>query len=222
MNLGDVKTRVKRQFGDESAVQVTDEDITRWVNDGVQYVVMNNEGLLEAIGSADIVADQQDYDLPADLLSLKSVHILQTEGALSHVHIQAYDLQKFDAYVDGWDGTYYGTGVPYVYTVYAGQFKLFPIPDFSATGGIKFYYNRKPAVLDNDTDDATELDLPLSYHNGIVHYCLQQAYELDENMDSYNRKAQDVQENIRLNRYKQGKASEEFYPVITPMYDDAW
>lgn len=221
MNLGDLKTRVKRQFGDESGVQITDEDITRWANDGINYIVMNNEGLLEKIDTADIVADQQEYDLPTDLLTLKATHIKNSLDALSYVHIEAYDLQKFDAYVDGWDGTYYGPGIPIVYTVYAEKLKLFPIPNFDFVDGLKFYYNRKPDLLLNENDDS-DLDLPITYHNGVVHYCLQQAYELDENMDSYNRKGADVQDVIRMNRYKQGQTSQETYPTITPLYDDAW
>lgn len=221
MNLGDLKTRVKRQFGDESAVQITDDDIIRWVNDGIQYIVMNNDGLLEKIDTADIVVNQQDYSLPADLLTLKAVHVKNTADALSYLHIEAYDLQKFDEYADGWDGTFFGTGTPFVYTVYANQFKLFPIPDFDCVGGIKFYYNRKPTLL-TDADDAIELDLPISYHNGVVHYCLQQAYELDENMESYNRKGADVQDIIRMNRSKQGKVNEEVYPSITTLADDLW
>lgn len=222
MNLGDVKTRVKRQFGDESAVQITDEDITRWVNDAVQYIVMNNDGLLQKIDTADIFAGVQDYSLPQDLLTLRAVHIKISPDSLSHVHIQSYDLQKFDTYVDGWDGTYYGTGIPYVYTIYADQLKLFPIPDLDSAGGLKFYYTRRPAILDSSTDDGEEIDLPLSYHNGVVHYCLQQAYEMDENLESYNRKALDVQEHMRMNRDKQKDPQQEYYKTITPLYDDAW
>lgn len=221
MNLGDVKTRVKRQFGDESGVQITDDDIVRWTNDGIQFVVTNNEGLLETVGTADIVANQQQYDMPADLLTLRSIHIKQYPDSLSYVHMQAYDMQKFDTYVDGWDGTFYGPGTPYVYTVFAEKLQLFPIPDSDSAAGIKFYYFRKPALLDGTADDI-ELDLPLNYHNAVVAYCLQQAYELDENPDLYARKGADVQNVINLNRYRQGKADTETYPTITPTYDDAW
>ena len=221
MNLGDVKTRVKRQFGDESGVQITDEDITRWANDCIQYIVTENEGLLEKIDVVDLVAGQQDYTPPTDLLTLKAVHIKPREDALSYTHIQGYDLQKFDAYVDGWDGTFYGPGTPYVYTIYAELLKIFPIPDSSAIGGLKFFYNRKPVLL-AETDDSIELDLPPNYHNAVVSYCLQQAYELDENMDSYSRKGADVEGIIKLNRYRQGKANEESYPKITLNPEDAW
>lgn len=221
MNLGDVKTRVKRQFGDESGVQITDDDIVRWTNDGIQFILDNNEGLLEAVNTADVITGQQQYDLPADLLTLKTVHLKQFPDSLSYVHLQAYDLQKFDEYVDGWDGTLYGPGPSYVYTVFAEKLQLFPIPTTDTPAGLKFYYNRKATLLDGTTDDI-ELDLPVGYHNAVVAYCLQQAYELDENPDLYARKGADVQNVINLNRYRQGKPNQETYATITAIYDDAW
>ena len=38
----DVLLSVKRQFGDESGVQVTDSDIVRWVDDAQREISMNN------------------------------------------------------------------------------------------------------------------------------------------------------------------------------------
>lgn len=221
MNLGDVKTRVKRQFGDESAVQIDDNDITRWVNDGIEFIVSNNEDLLEKIDTVDKVANVQDYSLPSDLLNLKSVHTKINPESLSYVHMLGYDLQKFDAYIDGWDGTFYGTGSSCVYTIYANLLRIFPISDVDITAGIKFFYNRKPNTLDV-SDDNVVLDLPITYHNGVVDYCLQQAYELDENFDAVSQKGAQVQQVINTNKNKDGWPNKEYYKTITVRPEDAW
>jgi hypothetical protein len=217
MNLGDVKSRVKRQFGDESAVQVTDDDITRWVNDAQYHIVMNNEGLLEKVATIDIVANVQDYPLPSGLLTLRSINIL-TAGETSYIHMQGYDLQKFDAYVDGWDGSKYGPGLPFVYTVYAGSIKLFPAPDSNSTAGLKVYYNGEPTAIVNDND---VLGLGRLYDNAIVNYCLAQAYEMDENLYLAFQKTSQVQDDITKNRSNMGQ-NKETYQIITVSPDDAW
>ena len=51
LNIQDVANRVKRTFGDESGVQVTDDDIIRWVNDAQLEISRQNEDLLEAVGT---------------------------------------------------------------------------------------------------------------------------------------------------------------------------
>src|SRR3546814_8754991 len=75
MKVSDVKTRVKRQFGDESAIQVTDSDILIWINDGQREVAMNNDGILQETISLDMVGNQDTYPLPTDLLVLRSIRV---------------------------------------------------------------------------------------------------------------------------------------------------
>lgn len=219
MNLGDIKTRVKRQFGDESSVQVDDTDITRWVNDAQLHIVQNNEGLLEAVTTLDVVANTQDYALPADLLVLSGITFRNT-GDLSYIHMRGHSFQEFNEYVDGWDGTMFGPGIPYIYTVFANTIKLFPAPDSSISAALKLYYNRKPATIVSDVD---VVDLPLIYHNAVVNFCLQQAYEMDENFDAANQKGSQVTSDLHINRDKSSsKKNREAYPSIVLMPDDAW
>jgi hypothetical protein len=218
MNVGDIKTRVKRKFGDESGVQVQDDDIIRWINDAQYHIVINNEGLLEKTASIDVVANQMDYTLPTDLLTMRSAQYKPT-GNLSYGHMQGYDLTKFDEYINGWDGTQYGPGYPLVYTVYAGVLKMFPIPNIASTAGLKIYYNGRP------TDVVTDIDVPsvpIEYHNALVSYCMQQAYELDENFNASQLAANQAQDDIAKNRYKGNWPNQEKYPTITTTADDSW
>lgn len=218
MNLGDVKIRVKRQFGDESAVQVQDADIVRWANDAQRTIVMNNEGLLEETSTANSVAGQQNYALPVNCFVLKSITYKQSDGQ-SYFHLSGYSIQQFDSSVDGWDGNALGSGLPGIYTVFAGQVRLFPIPEVSSVAGIKYYFCRRPVDMANDVD---VVDLPEVYHSAVVDYCLQQAYELDEDWNSSQIKAAQVANAMHLNRNRDGWNNQETYQVITILPDDAW
>lgn len=216
MNVGDIKTRVRRTFGDESSVQVLDADIVRWINDGQREVVMQNPELLEAIATANTVANQQDYSFPADMRNLRSVYYKDT-GRLSYIKLKGYSLQEFDEFIDGWDGTEFTPGTPIIYTVFSNAIKLFPIPDESITSGLKLYYYRQPTDRVNDAD---VIDLPVGYHAAVVEYCLKQAYELDEDWTSVGNKAQEFNAAVSGQKAQEKDQNREFYRRITVRAED--
>lgn len=219
MNLGDIKTRVKRQFGDESGVQVTDADIVRWVNDAQRDIVMQNEELLEKTATIDSVATQQSYDFPSDLFILRSIRY---KGSLDdgYRHLKYLNLQQFDELLDGWDSNSLLSADSIAvgwYTSYESKIYLYPTPNESIVGAIKILYSRLPVDVANDVDN---LDLPIYYHNAVSNYCLQKAYELDEDFDAANFAAQQVQADVKLNKEKEKIDNAEFYPVISVRYED--
>src|ERR1700754_1278132 len=130
MNVEDITTRVQRLFGDEAGVQIDTTDMIRWINDGVRTILYGNESLLQKIGTADAVANQSQYDLPADCLILRSINYMGA-GDSSYLKLKGLTLNEFDEYMNGWDGGVYGTGTPIVFMVYADKITLFPTPDSS-------------------------------------------------------------------------------------------
>lgn len=216
MNVSDILIRVKRAFGDESGVQVTDADIIRWINDGQRQIVMHNEGLLEKVSLADTVANQQEYGLPADCMMLQSVRYKGPSDP-SFFRLRGYHLNEFNELIDGWDGSVYTQGTPTAFCVQAGKIELFPIPDYSLVGSIKIYYNRAPV----DTTLLTDVpEIPVLYHEVLVKYCLAQAYELDEDWQASGIKAQDMAADLNLLRGKDDWKKQDTYPVITVLLDD--
>lgn len=220
MNLGEIKTRVKRQFGDESGVQVTDGDIVRWVNDGQRDIVNQNEGILEEVVTANSVVGQQLYALPTNLLVLRGV-TYKSSSDLSYYQMRGRSMQQFNIEADGWDGSQWANNrQPQLYSVWKGSIRLFPVPDENQVAALKIYYQRMPVdvALDGDIPD-----LPLQYHNAVVNYCLSQAYELDEDWDSAGNKAQAMSADITANREREKWGNQEFYPTITTMpWDEDW
>lgn len=216
LQVGDVKSRVKRQFGDESGVQVMDSDIYSWISDAVRHVVLNNEEAVQASTTIDIVASQQDYDLPSDTISLKGI-TCKSGDATSYFNITGYPLEQFNTYVDGWDGGLFGNGQAAIYTIYNNKIKLFPIPDTAAVAGLKVYYT---TYLDEITSDIA-IALPRMYFNVIVDYCLQKAYAMDEDWIAAEIQMQQIEKQLHVIRGK-SRQQKDKYSVITVLDDDRW
>lgn len=215
MLVSEIMTRVRRVFGDESAVQITDADMVRWINDGMRDIVLRNEDLLEKTAVQASVANQQEYNLPADYLVLKFIQYRET-GTTSYLKLKGLRVTEFNEYLDGWSGDT-SRGTPQCYTIHAGKIILFPIPSVSATDAIKTYYNRIPTDVILNTDIP---EIPTLYHSTLVKYCLQQAYELDEDPESANAKSEQVAADIDMLRGREDWKAQERYPTITVLVDD--
>lgn len=176
MIVSDIIVRVRRTFGDEAAVQVKDDDIIRWINDAQVEIIKHNDSALQKSDLIDIVANQAQYTLPADLMILRSLRY-KLPSMLSFGALKYQSMQQFDESMDGWDGTQFSTGSPQFFTMDEGKAILFPIPDQSMVDGLKVRYNQKPTDVVTSVDS---LALPLIYHNTVMKYCMWQSSLLDE------------------------------------------
>lgn len=210
MNVQDVVDRVQRQFGDESGVQVTNDDIIRWVNDAQRDIGQAQE-ILETIATTPSVVGQAAYVIPDDIINLKRV-------TYAGKNIKNVSLQEFDQYItDNQLNPLTGeSGDPEIYYSYGEELSFYPVPDTDADD-IKLYYSQFPAEVTLVSDDLT---LPIKYHNRIVEYCLQQAYELDENFEAASYKEGQFSNSMAQMKEDVSWKSHEFYPNITVMPED--
>jgi hypothetical protein len=113
LQVQDVKTRVKRTFGDEAGVQVTDADILMWINDAQRNIVRDNDNVLPTVGTANVVAGQNNYTLPSDLYR---VHTVKWNG----YNLKSLSWQDFNTKFQGWESTdsLYSQGQPTFYTLW--------------------------------------------------------------------------------------------------------
>lgn len=212
MNVQDVVTRVKRIFGDEAGVQITDQDIIRWINDAQEEIGINNEGLMESIATANIIADTSEYDVPGDFSVLRS---LKYKG----FRLKYMSFSEFNEYLDGFSSkdSPYGSGIPEVFMVWNNKITLFPKPSEAILDGLSIYYIKHPAPVNTLADN---LSLPLGYHNAIVSYCLQQAHELDEDIQKADRSQNKFNETMMKLNDRNKWVSQEYYPRITTLPED--
>ena len=210
MNVSEVITRVKRQFGDESGVQITDADVIRWINDAQNDIGQAQE-ILETTAVNTSVAGQGNYTIPDDIINLRSVHY---DGS----KLVAVSMQDYDIYVRNWqdDPNSPKSGIPDIFYVWATEINLFPIP---ANAGIeiKLFYSQFPQPVNNSAD---ELTLPIKWHNRIVEYCLQQAYELDENFEASNLKGSQMSASLTQMAEDASWTEHAHYPMVTVLPED--
>lgn len=217
MQVQEILDSVTRQFGDESGVQITTDDIFRWINQGQRQFVLQNESLLLTTTTTNAVANQQSYTLPTNLLTLRGIQYKQP-NTTQYYRIRGYDLSKFNETVDGWDNTL-AVGIPQIYTVIGNSITLFPIPQESLTAALKIYYNRTPVDV-TGTFDVPEL--PTLYHEPLIKYCLMQAYEMDEDWEAAGNKVTDLDRDINILRGRESWRATEYHDSITVLEEDMW
>lgn len=212
----DIFTRVQRTFGDESAIQVTEADVIRWINDAQREAAMQHEGLLLKRDTIDSVTGTQEYALPEDLFTLQSVYY--SDGG-NYYALRYLEPAKLNDYASGWNNTSQDNrGYPIVYSYHRqGFISLFPVPDESVTGGIRVEYARYPVDLVDNTD---EIDLPVYYHGYVEHFCMMKAYEMDEDWEAVGQKASIVQSTLDFNNNREAWFGRETYPVVSSEFED--
>lgn len=211
INVQDIITRVQRTFGDEAGVQIKTSDLITWINDAQEAIVQENKTLMETSATANSVINQADYSLPTDLAVFRS---LQYKGS----RVKLMTFNEFNEYLDGYNSSTntVGPGIPTVFMIYAGKMTVFPVPSEAIAGGFKIYYTRHPVQVSTTADTP---ELPVEYHQAIVDYCLQRAYELDEDSEKYAMKQASFKNRVDLLNNRNTE-NNEYYPKITILPQD--
>lgn len=209
-HVSDVATFVKRAFGDESAVQVTDADIYRWINAAQQEILTKNK-LLKALATTDLIAGTSEYLFPDQ--SIQEVQSIHVNG----IKITYYSFQEAEDYIINADPDKLITGTPTSWYEWGGTFYLYPTPDASITGGIKIYYVKAPDIVTAQVD---LLSVPDEYFNRIIEYCLSQAYEMDEDTQNSQYKLGQFSQGLDTMAEAATSTHASYYPRITILEDD--
>lgn len=209
----DVSAYVKRQFGDSDGRQITDNDILDWINIAQQEIVSQNAIMRESITS-DVTAGQDVYTYPAQLIQyIESLHYdgRPLEG-LSWQEAQEYILQHKLP-----EGQIAASGVPTIWYERAGQITLWPKPQASVDDGLKLYYQARPADL---ASLAETLKVPDRYYQRVVDSVLSRAYQLDENWEAAQFKAQEFYTGMNMLAQQERVTSTNLYRGPTVREED--
>jgi hypothetical protein len=219
LTVQEIMDRVRRSFGDESAVQIETADIYRWINDACREAVMQHENLLQTSAKMDSVVGQYTYDLPADCFSVNAILYRDSSDVnASFYHLRYVSQPQLTQWADGWQGTDYGTGTPQLFARGdANTFLIWPPPDTARVNGLELIYGRYALEVATLVD---AIDLPAYYHSYVEHFCMMKAYEMDEDWESADRKAQLIQSTLNFNNSRESWFGRETYPVITSPYED--
>jgi hypothetical protein len=209
MIVSDIVTRVQRQFGDEASVQIDSNDIMRWINDGANKLAQEQD-ILQATGVMSSVAGTNSYALPSDLLAVRTMYY-------NNKKLKFLKRTEYDEYINSTDPDEIQVGTSFLYTQWGPNYVLYPKPDTSIANGIKLFYIQRPTKV---TTTADQCPLPEEYHPRLVEYCLQQAYQTDEDWDAATQMSNQLEDGVQKLTQSVNFKDRETYPVITVLADD--
>lgn len=208
--VSEVLTAVQRQFGDESGVQLENTDVIRWVNDAQDVIVAKNK-VLKAKSTTPSVAGQAAYTFPSDNIhQIESIHY-------NGYRVPNMSFAEAEAEIFQADPALVATGDPYLWYEWAGTFTFWPAP--GDVKNIDLYYTQRPTPVTLVSDT---LSLPDKYYQDVVRYCLQQAYEMDEDMANSQAKAQQFDASLNEKSEEERTAQNMTYEKITVYDDYSW
>src|SRR5215471_12265797 len=139
----DVVSDTRRTFGDEASVQISDDDILRWINTAQREILISNR-ILKAIGTTDVVGGQSEYNLSD--LSIVTIQSIHWNGR----KLEWRSFQDAEEYIMSTDPQKTYISDPILWYEWGGIINLYPVPQSNLTAGLKIYYIKEPptAVID--------------------------------------------------------------------------
>ena len=170
--VGNVYDAVKRIFGDESGVQLTNADIVRWINEAQVDVSKQNQ-ILQTTATIAVVANTATYSLTSVSPAIDSVASLLLDGR----RVGNIPISQAEESISLSDPEGTETGAPQFWYAWGGDITFWPKPNKNYTMLIR--YIAQPANVTTTTTDV--LSLPDETFTDIVNFVLMKAYEMDEN-----------------------------------------
>ena len=202
----DVMKAVKRQFGDESGVQLEDADIVRWVNSAQQEIVKRNK-ILKAKSTSISIVGQKDYTFPSNrILEIESIHY---DGQ----RLPNMPFAQAEDQIISNQSTLNDKGEPQLWYEWGGTFSFWPVP--ATAEEVTIYYTKLPDLVAASTDVLT---IPDKYFEDVVRYVLQNAYEMDEDWAASQAKQAQFNESVNDMGEEERTAQNMTYSTMT-FYD---
>lgn len=204
----EVINHVQRQFGDESGVQVTNQDVYRWINLAQTEIFRRNEPVKKT-GTANLVSGQSKYTFPEEIMQVEMMRV-------SGLPVKYMSFAEANEYIATNDPLNQATGQPQVWYEYGGSFMFWPVPDVNTVSGIDIFYIPSPVDVEADADI---LSVPDAYFNRLLEHVLVHAYEMDENFEAAQVKSAQFGEGMQTQALDQS-TEPTTYPHITVRWDD--
>ena len=170
--VGDVYNVVKRIFGDESGVQLTNADIVRWVNEAQVDISKQNQ-VLQTTATVAVTANTATYALTSVTPKIDTVASILLNGR----RVGNIPISQAEESISLADPLGTQTGSPQFWYAWGGDVTFWPKPNQDYTMTLR--YVAQPANVTVTTTDV--LSLPDETFNDIVNFVLMKAYEMDEN-----------------------------------------
>jgi hypothetical protein len=170
--VGDVYQQVKRVFGDESGVQLTNDDIARWINEAQVDIASQNQ-VLQATATMNVIGGTATYSLASVTPRIDSIASILLDGR----RVGNIPISQAEESISLADPEATETGAPQFWYEWAGDITFWPVPNKNYNMLIR--YTAQPTNVSTSTTDV--LSVPDECFTDVCNYVLMRAYEMDEN-----------------------------------------
>ena len=178
MLVADITRKTQRLFGDSTdEIIITKEDIWDWINEAQLAIVRKTHCLSKSVTAA-ASTYVNGSNLPADWIVSKRL-------TYNNLPLKMVDIDDLDTL--GVDVTQASDSPTYYYH-FAKQIRFYPKAVATDATNVVFDYICAPTPI---IAVGTVLDVPISYHEDIVRFCVMRAHERNENY-----KAQEISKQI--------------------------
>jgi hypothetical protein len=209
--VADVANTVKRLFGDESGVQLVDNDIIGWTNEA-QQAIADSTKVLKAKATKPLVNGTNTYSLTAISPKIDQIESLLVDGR----RVGNMSTAQAEETISTSDPLAEEDGFPAFWYEWAGEITFWPKPNLD--GEILIRYTAMPDLL---TTLGNTLALPDEFFSDVVNFVLRRAYEMDENESMMNYKRQEFESSMLGLTDEERQAQNMTYETIT-VYDNRW
>lgn len=203
-HLSDVLQYVKRAFGDEAGVQITDTDIIAWANQA-QIAIAHSTKCIQGRARTDLIANQYAYELPTQ----DAVEIINLR--VNGVPVPGIEHGQAEQQLVNTDPLRTASGTVQYWTKWNNTVEFYPTPRETIVNGIDIFYLGVPTRLVNPADF---LGLPDRYYTALLDYIMSEAYKLDEDYDAANQAYQNYQLKIGETLDEENQAQNLFYSTV--------
>jgi hypothetical protein len=172
--VGDVYSQVKRVFGDESGVQLTNDDIVRWINEA-QVDIADQNQVLQATATLTLTPNVATYSLASVSPPIDSIASILLNGRrIGYIPISQAEESISLADPEGLE-----LGAPQFWYEWAGEITFWPKP--GQAYNMLLRYTAEPTDVTTTSTDL--LSVPDECFTDVCNYVLMRAYEMDENAE---------------------------------------
>lgn len=200
MNVTEITRKVTRLYGDSTSfITLNQQDIFDWINEAQLTITRQTDVLTGTLTS---LLSTYPKNLPADWVKTKRVSYNSNPvQSLKFIEIEDLDNLNIDPTLP--------VDVPAFFYHWAGQLRLYPM--ITTTGlNITHDYVKLPTTI---TSTAIPLDVPVSFHEDIVRFCIMRAHERNENWNAFRESKLIIADNGGLRQDEANVSDDENFVV---------
>jgi hypothetical protein len=205
----EIATDVRAKFGDEGDVQIDNDLLISWINNGAYRIAAVTPWLKETV-ILPLLAGTAAYDL-TQLSINPPIHTIDSVFAYGRP-VRITPWPTFQSAIAGQDLSATTTdGEVQMASLYGDTMNLWPTPNATVAGALTIYYTALPSRYSNLGDP---LPVPDRFYGALNDYVFQQALELDENFEMSEIKRQHSEAQIREQMNQQEQSPTQLYPSV--------